>query len=134
MFFIRDNLLIEVVDMDLLLTVCGPQQFDEVLLEVLAEILNVFAGVLADDEHLADVTFASNMTFETCMALESVKACRAGVFLPFSSRICRSHAWQYHRNRPRPLALILLPMAFVVPASARGILCKGFGYWGFVVV
>ena len=123
MFFIRDDLLIEVVDMDLLLTMRGPQQFDKVLLKVFAEILDMFAGVLANDEHLADVTFASNVAFKSYLVLESVKACRAGLYLPFSSRICRSHAWQYHRNRPRPLALILLPMAFVEPASARGILC-----------
>lgn len=44
---------------------------------------------------------------------------------PFSSRHCFSHAWQNHRRRPNPLLLILLPMAFVLPASARPILYVG---------
>jgi hypothetical protein len=65
-FFIRDDLLIKVIDMDLLLTVCSPQQINEALLEFLAEILDVFAGVFADDEHLADMAFASHVAFETC--------------------------------------------------------------------
>lgn len=66
MFFIRNNLLIEVIYMDLLLAMCSPQQINEALLKLLAEILDVFAGVFADDEHLADMTFASHVAFETC--------------------------------------------------------------------
>lgn len=57
MFLVRDVLLIEVVHVDLFLAVGGAQQLEEVALELVAEVVDVLAGVFADDEHLPDVGF-----------------------------------------------------------------------------
>lgn len=55
MFLVGNVLLVEMVHVDLLLAVGGPQQLQEVALELVAEVVDVLAGVLADEQHLADV-------------------------------------------------------------------------------
>lgn len=52
MLLIVDILLVEVVDLDLLLAVTRAQQLQEVLLELVAVLVDVLLGVLANQEHL----------------------------------------------------------------------------------
>lgn len=65
--FVRDNLLIEMIDMDLFLSMRCLQKIDKVLLEFLAVILNVFPGILADQEHLPHMTLALDVAFESIL-------------------------------------------------------------------
>ncbi len=51
--------------MDLFLPMGRPQQLQEITLELAAVVRNVFAGVLADEQHLADVGFGLSVHFET---------------------------------------------------------------------
>ena len=62
--FIGDVLLVEVVHVDLLLAVGGAQELQEVALELVGEVVDVFAGVFADEQHLADVRFGLGVAFE----------------------------------------------------------------------
>lgn len=48
-------LLVEVVQVHLLLAVGGAQELQEVALELVAVVVDVFLGVLADEEHLPDM-------------------------------------------------------------------------------
>jgi hypothetical protein len=65
--FISDNLLIKLIDMHLLLSVGSPQQIQEILDKLPAEILNVSLRILADKQNLSDVIFALDVTFETVL-------------------------------------------------------------------
>lgn len=51
--FIGDVFLVEVVDIDGLLTVAGAELLEEVGQELIGILLDVFARVLADKQHLA---------------------------------------------------------------------------------
>ena len=51
--------------MDLFLTMGGPQQLQKITLELTAVVGDVFARVLADEQHLADVGFGLGVHFET---------------------------------------------------------------------
>lgn len=64
MFLVRDIFLVEMVHMDLFLAVSGSQQLQEIALELVAEIVDIFARVFADEEHLADVGFGLGVHFE----------------------------------------------------------------------
>lgn len=50
-------LLVKMIDMHLLLSMGGLEQVHKVLLELLAVLVNVFPGILADQQHLTNVTF-----------------------------------------------------------------------------
>lgn len=56
--FIRNNLLIELVDMDLLLAMCRLEELQEIAQELPAKVLDMAFRVLADQQDLSDVTFA----------------------------------------------------------------------------
>ena len=62
---IRNNLLIEMIDVYLLLTMRCPQKINKVLLEFFAEVLDMFPRVFADQKHLADVALALYVAFES---------------------------------------------------------------------
>lgn len=51
--------------MHLLLSVGSPQQIQEILDKLPAEILNVSFRILADKQNLSDVTFALDVTSKT---------------------------------------------------------------------
>jgi len=61
---ITDVLVVESVRGNKLFAMRRSQQGDEVALEFVAEIGNVFSRVLADDLHLANVRLGLDMTFE----------------------------------------------------------------------
>lgn len=65
--FVRDHLLVEMVDVDLLLAVRGLEQVDEVALELVAEVADRLLRVLADQEHLPHVALALDMAFEAIL-------------------------------------------------------------------
>ena len=67
MFLIRDILLIEMVHVDFLLAVGRAQQLQEVALELVGEVVDVFTGVFANEEHLADVGFGLRVAFEAVL-------------------------------------------------------------------
>ena len=64
MFLIRNVLLIEMVDVDFLLAMGGTQQLQEIALELVGEVIDVFSWVFTDEQHLADVGFGLRMAFE----------------------------------------------------------------------
>lgn len=64
MFLVRDILLVEMIHVDLFLPVRGSQELQEIALELVAEVVDVFAGIFADEEHLADVGFGLGVHFE----------------------------------------------------------------------
>lgn len=64
MLLICDILLVEMVHVDFLLAVRCAQELEEVSLELVGEVADVFAGVFADEEHLADVGFGLGVAFE----------------------------------------------------------------------
>ena len=64
MFLIRNILLVKMVDVDFLLAVRGAQELQEVALELVGEIIDVFARVFANEQHLADVGLRLCVTFE----------------------------------------------------------------------
>ena len=101
------------------------EQLDEVLEEVVAELVDEFLRVLADDEHLPDVALRLRVHLEAVR----ISGSRPSVSLRRTRREwrrgqaylhCFSHTWQYHRSRWRPLLLSLLEMCFVEPTSALG--------------
>lgn len=61
---ITDVLVVESIRGYVLFTMGRSQQRDEVALELVAEIGDVFARVLADDLHLANVRLGLDMAFE----------------------------------------------------------------------
>lgn len=125
------------------------QQIDKVVQKLSAELLDMFLGVLADEQHLSYMAFALYMTEvaknQYIFSGKLIGYRETHHLKPFSSRIWRWQAWQYHRNLPKPFyfllvtwyfsncrteimehtALILLLIALVLPASARGILKAG---------
>jgi hypothetical protein len=66
MLLIRNVLLVEVVELNLLLAVGGSQKLEEVALELAAVVADKLLGVLAHDEHLSDVGLG------LCMHLEAI--------------------------------------------------------------
>lgn len=68
--FVCDDLLIKLVDMNLLLPMVCLQDINEILQELLAEILNVFPGILADQQHLPDMTLALDVASEPVFVSE----------------------------------------------------------------
>jgi predicted ATPase len=59
---IRNNLLVKLVDMSLLLAVCRAEQSQEIADKLLAVIFNVFLRIFADEKDLSDVAFALDVT------------------------------------------------------------------------
>ena len=84
MFFVRDILLVEVVDVDFLLAVRGAEELEEVALELVGEVVDVFAGVFADEEHLADVGFGLGVAFEAVLVASLLFA---GLAVPVASQV-----------------------------------------------
>ncbi len=64
---IGNVLLVEMIDVDLLLPVCRPQLLQKVALELAAEVVDVLAGILTDEEHLPDMGFGLAMAFEAIL-------------------------------------------------------------------
>lgn len=64
---VGDVLLVEMVHVDFLLAVGGAQELEEVALELVGEVVDVFARVFADEEHLADVRFGLRVAFEAIL-------------------------------------------------------------------
>ena len=64
MFLIGNILLVEMVHVDLLLAVGRAQQLQEIALELAAEVVDVFARVLADEQHLPHVGFGLRVHLE----------------------------------------------------------------------
>lgn len=77
---VRDDLLVEMIRVDLLLAVCCRgfplvsmsneggmamrtcfQEINKVLQELVGELFNVFLGIFADEQHLSDMRFALDM-------------------------------------------------------------------------
>lgn len=56
--FIRNNLLVKLVDMDLFLAMCRLEDFEEVAQKLPAKVLDMAPRVLADQQDLSDVAFA----------------------------------------------------------------------------
>lgn len=67
MLLVTDILLVEMVDVDLLLAVRGPQQLEEVALEVVREAGDVLARVFADEQHLPHVRLRLRVAFEAVL-------------------------------------------------------------------
>lgn len=61
---VRNVFLVEPIHVDLLLAVAGPQEQEEVALELFAVIVDELLGVLANDEHLADVALGLGVHLE----------------------------------------------------------------------
>ena len=64
MLFVRDVFLVEVVQLDLLLAVGGSKKLEKITLKLVAEVVDVFSWVLADQQHLSDVGFGLRVHFE----------------------------------------------------------------------
>lgn len=64
---ISNNLLIELINVDLLLAMGSLQQIDKVVQKLSAELLDMFLGVLADEQHLSYMAFTLYMTLETVL-------------------------------------------------------------------
>jgi hypothetical protein len=64
MLFIRDILLVEVINVDFLLSMRRSQKLQEVALELARVIRDVFLGVFTNQQHLADMRFGLRMAFE----------------------------------------------------------------------
>ena len=73
MFLVCYILLIEMVDVNFLLAMGGPEELEEVALELAGVVGDVFSGVFADEEHLSDVGFGLRVAFEAIFV--------AGLFL-----------------------------------------------------
>ncbi len=67
MLLVCDILLVEMIHVDFLLAVGGTQELEEVSLELVGEVVDVFAGVFADEEHLTDVGFGLGVAFEAIL-------------------------------------------------------------------
>ena len=67
MLLVRNILLVEVVDVDLLLAVGGAQQLQEVALEVVREAGDVLARVFAHQQHLPHVRLRLRVAFEAVL-------------------------------------------------------------------
>lgn len=67
MLLIRNIFLVEVVELDLLLAVRCAEELQEVALELVAVIIDVFFGVFADEEHLSNVRFGLRVHLEAVL-------------------------------------------------------------------
>ncbi len=67
MLLVRDVLLVEMVDVDLLFPVRRPQQLQKIALELTAEVIDVLAGIFADEEHLPDMGFRLAVAFKAVL-------------------------------------------------------------------
>lgn len=65
MLAITNNSIVKVVDMDLLFSVLGSQVVHKVIDELLAEVVDSLWRILSENQHLTDMTFASNMALES---------------------------------------------------------------------
>ena len=74
MLFVRNIFLVEMIDVDFLLAVRGPQQLQEVPLEVVREAIDVFAGVFAHEQHLPDVGLGLRVAFEAVLVAALLRA------------------------------------------------------------
>lgn len=123
MLFIMNVFLVEMIQIDLLLAVRCAQELEEVFLELVAVVVDVFLRVFADEEHLSD------MRLGLCVHLEAILVAHLALAdLGVVSRGAKlddegdGQTWQYHRKRCSPLDLSLLLRCFVDPTSAFGIL------------
>lgn len=67
MLLVRDVLLVEMVDVDLLLAVRCLEQLDEVAQELVRILLDVLFGVLADYDHLTNVRLGLRVALEAVL-------------------------------------------------------------------
>lgn len=62
-----DVFLVEVVGIDLFLSMRRPEESQKVLLECFRVLGNVFLGILADQQHSAHVAFGQGVLLETVL-------------------------------------------------------------------
>lgn len=62
--FVVNVFLVEVIQVDLLLSVGCPQQLKEISLELVAVVVDVFLGIFANQKHLSDMRFGLCVHFE----------------------------------------------------------------------
>lgn len=65
MLAITNNSIVKVVDVNLLFSVLGSQVVHKVIDELLAEVVDSLWRILPENQHLTDMTFASNMALES---------------------------------------------------------------------
>lgn len=63
-FLISDILLVKMVHLDLLLTMRCAQQEQEISLELIAIVVDVFFGIFANKKHLSNMALALDMHLE----------------------------------------------------------------------
>lgn len=64
-FFVGNVFLVKLIDLHLFLSVARLQQLQEILLELVAVLVDVLFRILADDEHLAHMAFGLGMHLES---------------------------------------------------------------------
>jgi len=67
MLLVGDILLIEMIDVDLFLPMRSSQLLQKVALELAAEVIDVLAGILTDEEHLPDMGFGLAVALEAIL-------------------------------------------------------------------
>lgn len=65
--FIADVFLVELVEIDFLLTMTRPQQLQEVALELSGEIVDCFSRIFANSLHVSDVGLGGDMALEAVL-------------------------------------------------------------------
>ena len=125
MLLISNVLVIEAVRANKLLAMRSPEKCDEIALEVVAEALYMFAGIFADQLHLADVRLALGVALEpVCIAtlfLAGPKGGRTESACVYNHIRHGVSYWQNHLNLWSPLLFIWFATCLVLPISARGI-------------
>ncbi len=67
MFLIVNIFLVEVVQVDFLFAVGSSKQLEEILLELIAVVIDIFLRIFADEKHLSDVGFGLRVHFEAIL-------------------------------------------------------------------
>jgi len=64
MLLIPNILLVEMIKVNFLLAMRGAQQLEEIALELVAVVVDVFFGIFAHEQHLPNVGLGLSMHFE----------------------------------------------------------------------